>query len=272
METYLIIIDLDGTTLTEAKKIHPKTKEAIQKVSQLGHRVVISTGRPYYSSYHYYDELKLDTYIVNRNGSHIHHPIHGMKNHSVPLSKEVVYQLMNSPFEKYIVHFYGEAGNDLYLIKGNMGLLSGRNYRFNQVIEGMPVNPLTMFTVFVDNNHVEEITTFIESLGDLVAVVWHHGGNYPTTMIEVFPNKVDKVNGINDLCELYQIPANRTIAFGDELNDIEMLKYVEVGVAMKNANPLLKEVADVVLDDTNDEGGVGVFLELFFKLNENELS
>jgi hypothetical protein len=51
------------------------------------------------------------------------------------------------------------------------------------------------------------------------------------------------------------------IAFGDQMNDYQMLKKVGYGIAMKNANDQLKSIADGITQKTNDEGGVGYYLE-----------
>ena len=73
-EPLLIAVDLDGTLLTAEKNILPRTKKALQEAMRQGHRVVISTGRPYRASKAYYDALQLDTPIVNFNGALVHHP------------------------------------------------------------------------------------------------------------------------------------------------------------------------------------------------------
>ena len=74
MDKYLICLDLDGTLLTDEKKISPFTKQVLTTLKQDGHELMISTGRPYRATVPYYKELKLTTPVVNFNGAFVHHP------------------------------------------------------------------------------------------------------------------------------------------------------------------------------------------------------
>lgn len=71
---HLIALDLDGTLLTDKKEISPRTKQAVLSAIEAGHIVVIATGRPHRASIDFYQELGLDTPMVNFNGALIHHP------------------------------------------------------------------------------------------------------------------------------------------------------------------------------------------------------
>ncbi|RKJ32644.1 HAD-IIB family hydrolase, partial [Butyricicoccus sp. 1XD8-22] len=74
MEKHLIVLDLDGTLLTDTQTISEKTKQTIMKAKEAGHQVMIATGRPFRASQLYYNELMLTTPIVNFNGALVHHP------------------------------------------------------------------------------------------------------------------------------------------------------------------------------------------------------
>ena len=74
MDKHLICLDLDGTLLTDEKKISPYTKDVLTTLKQQGHELMISTGRPYRASVPYYKELKMTTPVVNFNGAFVHHP------------------------------------------------------------------------------------------------------------------------------------------------------------------------------------------------------
>jgi len=75
-EKHLIVLDLDGTLLTDNKTISSRTKKTLLKLKEDGHEVMIATGRPFRSSELYYRELGLTTPIVNFNGAFVHHPLH----------------------------------------------------------------------------------------------------------------------------------------------------------------------------------------------------
>ena len=74
MEPYLICLDLDGTLLNDEKEISPYTLKVLEKLKEQGHYIMIATGRPFRASKPYYEQLGLDTPIVNFNGAFVHNP------------------------------------------------------------------------------------------------------------------------------------------------------------------------------------------------------
>jgi hydroxymethylpyrimidine pyrophosphatase-like HAD family hydrolase len=89
------------------------------------------------------------------------------------------------------------------------------------------------------------------------------------TMLELLPKGCSKANGVSKLCEALSIDVQKELlAIGDAENDAEMLKISCIGVAVGNATPIAKDVADIVLDETNEEGAAGVAIELFGLSND----
>ena len=74
MKKYLISVDLDGTIIPNVYDISPFTIKVFNKVRELGHKIVITTGRPFRSSYFVYEAMNLDTPIINYNGQLITNP------------------------------------------------------------------------------------------------------------------------------------------------------------------------------------------------------
>jgi HAD superfamily hydrolase (TIGR01484 family) len=84
------------------------------------------------------------------------------------------------------------------------------------------------------------------------------------TMLELLPAGCSKAVGVQKLCETLNIQLSKHVcAIGDAENDIEMLQLAAIGVAVGNAGTTVKESADVVLEDTNDQGGAGHAIDLF---------
>ncbi|MFV0381419.1 MAG: HAD-IIB family hydrolase [Breznakia sp.] len=86
--------------------------------------------------------------------------------------------------------------------------------------------------------------------------------------IEINPLGASKGSAIPYIASYYNIPLSNTIAFGDGVNDKEMLETANIGVAMKNATGTVRFLADDVTDFDNKEGGVGKYLEEFFDINK----
>jgi Cof subfamily protein (haloacid dehalogenase superfamily) len=84
------------------------------------------------------------------------------------------------------------------------------------------------------------------------------------TMLEVLPKGCSKAQGVTELCKLLGIdPSTQLLAMGDAENDIGMLRLAAIGVAVGNAIPMVKGMADIVMTETNSEGGAGVAIEQF---------
>lgn len=87
------------------------------------------------------------------------------------------------------------------------------------------------------------------ALKDLANITYWHDG-----AVDIVPNTASKANGIKEILQLYNIDVSETIAFGDAENDIEMLKYCNISIAVGNADEKVKEIVDYVTDDIDDDG------------------
>ena len=81
--------------------------------------------------------------------------------------------------------------------------------------------------------------------------------------LELIPRRISKATAVRAIMDKYQIPVERTLAFGNDMNDLEMIRAVGTGVAMGNSPELLKKEADAVTE-SNLENGIGKFLERYF--------
>src|SRR5699024_558204 len=96
-------------------------------------------------------------------------------------------------------------------------------------------------------------------------VIEHRNWGAPWNIIEIVKKGINKAVGLEKLAHYYHIPKDQIIAFGDEDNDLEMIDYAGVGVAMGNGIDELKNIAKYVTD-TNENSGVGGFLEEYLHL------
>ena len=123
MKQHLIVLDLDGTLLTDTQTISPYTKDILTKAKEAGHKVMIATGRPFRASQVYYNELTLTTPIVNFNGAFIHHPRNKSwgEMHS-PIAMSVVHDVVDSVNKFQYENLIAEVIDDVYMHKESTDL------------------------------------------------------------------------------------------------------------------------------------------------------
>ena len=116
MNKKLIAVDLDGTLLNSESKLSPFTIETIQKISELGHQVIITTGRPYRMADHIYKELGLESPMINFNGALTHIPNKKWsKELSMTLDKKYLLDMVERENDIQADFIAGEYRNKFYV-------------------------------------------------------------------------------------------------------------------------------------------------------------
>ncbi|WP_416828730.1 Cof-type HAD-IIB family hydrolase [Ectobacillus polymachus] len=260
---HLIAIDLDGTLLKDNQTISLRTKIALQKARELGHIVVISTGRPYRASSLYYHELQLDTPIVNFNGAYVHHPLDpswGM--HHTPLHLKTSKEIIEACSQFGIKNMYAEVGDDVYANYADESLNHIFQLGAPKIYTGDLLNKLdndpTCLLIDAKESDVEKIRKHLSSAH--AEVIDHRRWASPWRIIEIVKSGMNKAVGLQKLTDYYGIPKENVIAFGDENNDLEMIEFAGRGVAMGNAIHQLKSIANEITL-SNEEDGIAVYLE-----------
>ena len=267
-EKHLIVLDLDGTLLTDEKKISSKTNDILKRARLHGHEVMIATGRPFRASELYYQQLNLTTPIVNFNGAFVHHPTdESWGVYHEPMDLKVAKQIIDACDEFKFRNIVAEVMDDVYLhyhdekiidvfMMGNPSISTGD---IRKVLTDHPTSMLI-------HAEEEEVTEIRAHLDDVHAeLIDHRRWAAPWHIIEIVKSGLNKAVGIERVASSLNIPQERIIAFGDEDNDLEMLQYAGTGVAMGNAIDPLKEIANEVTL-SNEEDGIGRYLQKRFNL------
>jgi 5-amino-6-(5-phospho-D-ribitylamino)uracil phosphatase len=270
MKQHLIAIDLDGTLLTDDKNISRRNKQAIDRARELGHIVCIATGRPYRASQMYYRELNLNTPIVNFNGAFIHHPLHNdFGYYHSPLELDTAKVIIETCEAFQVKNIMVEIIDDFYLRYYDEVLIETFSMgespvKFGNLDHILTDNP-TSILIHPEDHHVNELKGLLKEAH--AEVIDQRSWGSPWNVIEIVKAGLNKAVGLEKIAEFYSIPKERIIAFGDEDNDLEMIEYAGIGVAMENAIPQLKTLANKVTL-TNENDGIAAFLEdyLGFKL------
>lgn len=270
MTKYLIAVDLDGTTLNDHSQISLRTQRTLNKLAKLGNVVSIITGRPFRISHQFYDQLRLHSPMANLNGAITHIPYHRWKDESVDtVPREMVFDLLAHQKQLGIETMSVEDKTHVWANHPTPILpeflpdhLTDDQILTPQALQHDPV----CVTVHYVADKLPALKQFVaKKYGEIVEPrVW--GGSYD--IIELIHRGIHKEKSVKMIADAYGIDLQRIIAFGDESNDSEMLSFAGTGVAMKNAIPKIKNVADDVTPWDNNQDGMARYLQGFFGLRD----
>lgn len=264
----LIAIDLDGTTLNGESKISPRTASVLKQAAAAGHFVTIATGRPYRMSGNFYDELNLNTPMINFNGALVHLPHQTwQKETQAQINRDIVFDIialkesLNIDFiaaeDKYSFFIDRLDFFDADFFPSNAteeNLLSAKNLR---------TNPTSLMLRLNEQNADSVTTQLMDQFGEVIDVsTW--GG--PKPILEIVAKGIQKAQGVAHAADALGVKQKDVIAFGDEHNDVDMLAFAGWGVAMKNGSQQAKEAADDVTEKTNQEDGLADYLEKYLAM------
>ena len=274
MKKYLIALDLDGTLLSDWKTISETTSTYLKELSNLGHTVVIATGRPFRSSEQFYDELELTTPIINYNGGLVtnkHNP--DFEPYSLTITREYVIDIFESNKEA-IENAFGEVGDDIFLyedtekIRPLLHYFNGAGLTIGNLDDILKEDP-NGFLIVANEGQSDVIENYVKDHYQNKVLARNWGSHY-NFIIELYTPETTKGEGLKYVAEHLGFDREDVIAFGDAHNDIELLQYAGIGVAMKNAQPVLKEHADFITKYSNTEDGIVKFLKEFFEQTKTQ--
>ncbi len=263
----LVAIDLDGTLLDSKKEISSRNKAVLAQAKAAGVKVVLCTGRPLAAIEGYLETLNLrdnGDYSITFNGGLVQkndtgeiieknpmplediHVLYGLaETLNVPLdilSDGIVLQL---PVSKEYTSLYSQLNNLLTFEPVELVDLTAERI-YNKAV------------VAIDEDYLDEQIKKIPSeFYDKYEVI-----KTRSNLLEFMPKGITKAYGISLLAKDLAIEQEEIMTIGDEENDLPMIEYAGLGVAMENAVPRVKELADVITD-TNDNDGVAKAVEKF---------
>lgn len=272
MKYKLICIDMDGTLLGENHTVSNENKEALKKATELGVKVAITTGRLFTSAKAYSDLVGVEAPIISSNGAYIREKDKEEIIYQSLISKENLEKIY-SIIKKYDFLTYFNTSDTViteielpethgYKIM-NKKLPEDKRVKielvkdFKEVFKQYEDKILKAICIDVNNSgNLEKLRRELEELNEFEIVSsWANN-------IEIMNKETSKGEGVEILSEILGVKREEVICIGDGENDLSMINYAGLGVAMGNASDYVKKQADYITD-TNTNNGVAKVIDKF---------
>lgn len=249
MKYKVVFLDIDGTILPHGKSVTNATKQAVRRLKENNIHVVIATGRAPYFAKPVIDDLDVQSMIFF-NGSYVYHK--GEIIHRKPIEKDVLKKLhIRTSDYRHPLTYLG--GTDLRVTELEHPYVKEA---FRQDVSGLQEAPPafweeeSIYQLFL-HCEAEEEHGYQQSIPELYFRRWSSPG---MRTCDVNCANTTKATGIIKILEQLEVSQEEAVAFGDGLNDVEMLSMVGMGVAMGNAIPEVQAYADMVTITAEEDG------------------
>ncbi len=258
-----LFLDIDGTLVGTDERISPGVRAAIAEAREKGVEVVLCTGRARYTAEPIARQLAPPLgYAVTSNG--------GVAIHLG--TREVLYRrLLSIPVALEVIRAIYEAGGKPYVYEDATSAdLEGARVLYHPerspdafalppryrphaaILEDLPFAPVSVCTF----GPAEQIKALVQHLRDTMTADLSiiQSGSHAYWGVEVFTRGVSKRLGLEMIAARLDVNREEIMAIGDHMNDLEMIHWAGVGVAMGNALEEVQEIADYVTGSVEEDG------------------
>ena len=267
----LVASDLDGTLLNKNKEITPRLFAALKKLDELGIYFVPSTGRPFGTVPQAIKELPFLKYVITSNGATIYDAVEQKNIIENYLTPEAVDAVIEIARELPVITEYFIEGK-AYIAKKVYDDLSPFNLTESHVtyIKNSRTPVEDFWNEMKRNNTVLENIKLVFADMELRKETWNRlkalglaSVTAATTKnIEITSLYATKAKALEKLCEVLGFTRENVVAMGDGDNDMPMIQFAGIGVAMANGEKHIKQAADIIADDCNDFGAAKILEQI----------
>lgn len=259
----LVAIDLDGTLLDPDLQISPRNVAVIRDAIAANIIVTLSTGRMFAAALPFARLLQLDVPLITCNGAAVICAETKKIYYEVPLPSDLVLSIITeAQRRKMTVSIY--TVDDIFVAE------TGDNVNIHARIDNAEVKPADLAEVAAERKIIKILLTSPNLYADTEQMHSLYGAR--TTFYfslpwftEIVAQGVNKGAALKTLGNVFGVSSAEMIAIGDNYNDLPMLEYAGLGVAMGNASVELKEQADFVTRRHDDDGVADVIEKFILK-------
>ncbi len=258
MSIKLVAVDIDGTLITDDRKVTDDVFNAVQEAKKQGVKVVIATGRPIAGVTHLLEELNLKEqgdYVITFNGGLVQDTVNGQE-----IVKETMsykdYMAIEFLSRQLDVHMHAITKEGIYTANRNIG-----KYTVHEAtLVNMPIfyrTPEEMKNKdIVKMMIIDEPDVLDAAIAKIPASFYDKYNIVKSTpfYLEFMLKDVSKGAAIEHLAEKLGLDMDETMAIGDAENDRAMLEVVGNPVVMENGVPELKKIAKYITKSNNESG------------------
>jgi len=262
----LVVLDMDGTLLNSQREITSKVREAIAAATKRGVKVVLASGRPLQGMLPALHALGLTTeadYVLTCNASLIL---------NVASSAVIRSEFLNGQDAIDLYHLSRQLGVNTHAYSAKMGLITPKISKYTEhearlnnidinICDFTQLDPNEEMIKIMMIDEAQALTAAIKQLPEVLQEKYNMAQSAPF-FYEFMSKKSGKGNGVAALAEHLGLTHEQVICVGDAGNDLQMIEYAGLGIAMANASDDVKAVADYITL-SNDENGVAHVFEKF---------
>lgn len=269
MNYQMLVLDLDGTLTNSKKEITEPTRQALLDIQKDGKIVVLASGRPINGVTPLADILEMEKYggyLLSFNGARITKCSTGdiIYNRTLPESviRPIFETVKNYPGVDIISY------TDREILSGICSNQYTEKEKFINKMDIIPVANLPDALTFpVNKLLLPGPPEILEEIMPKLKEQYHSLLNIYRSepyFLEIMPQNIDKAHSLQKLLNSIGLTAEEMICCGDGYNDLSMIEYAGLGVAMENAQPIIKEAANFITR-SNDEDGILYVIDRFMR-------
>lgn len=259
----LAAIDIDDTLVGPDKQVSRENRQAIDRLQQAGCRVILASGREHHSMAIYQQRLGLDDFVVSSQGALVIHPASGRQLWRRPVAPPLAARLLArgraegfdvllatddgfvaGPTSPWVVHNFADRDGTLRVQAGDL----------DGLVQDAPLKVLWYGETAAVHAFARVMTDELGPEAEVVITTKH--------LLEFNAPDATKATGVAAVARHYGIAQGDVMAFGDSHNDVPMLTWAGLGVAMPHALPEAHAAADVIAPESDPNCSLAVAIDL----------